>query len=82
LDRGPYDAVYKQVHPATGEKLGRARGNCARFEDCYARLPAAEPQATAERRLELEREAAQATRQPTAYIDMTVSFSKSISPAT
>jgi len=34
----------------------------------------------AERRLELEREAAQATRQPAVYTDMTVSFSESISP--
>jgi hypothetical protein len=44
-----------------------------------ARLTAAEPHATAERLIELEREAAQATRQPAAYYDMTVSFSKSIS---
>ena len=40
---------------------------------------AAEPHATAERLIELEREAAQATRQPAAYYDVTVSFSKSIS---
>jgi TrwC relaxase len=44
-----------------------------------ARLKAAEPHATAERLIELEREAAQATRQPAAYTDVTVSFSKSIS---
>ena len=35
--------------------------------------------ATAERLIELERQAAQATRQPAAYTDITVSFSKSIS---
>ena len=42
-------------------------------------MKAAEPHATAERVIELEREAAQATRQPAAYTDVTVSFSKSIS---
>jgi len=49
------------------------------FADHLARLKAAEPHATAERLIELEREAAQATRQPAAYTDVTVSFSKSIS---
>jgi hypothetical protein len=42
-------------------------------------LKAAEPHATAERLVELERQAAQATRQPAAYTDVTISFSKSIS---
>ena len=42
-------------------------------------MKAAEPHATAERVIELEREAAQATRQAAAYTDVTVSFSKSIS---
>ena len=49
------------------------------FADHLARLKAAEPHATAERLIELEREAAQATRHPAAYTDVTVSFSKSIS---
>lgn len=43
------------------------------------RLLAAEPHATAERKIELEREAASATRQTPAYTDTTISFSKSIS---
>ena len=42
-------------------------------------MPIPWPHATAERLIELEREAAQATRQPAAYTDVTVSFSKSIS---
>jgi len=67
------------VDPRTGEKLGRSRGNYAKFADHLARLQAAEPQATAERLLELEREAAQATRQAPVYTDVTVSLSKSIS---
>ena len=79
VERGAYDAVYQQRDPVTGEKLGRARGSYLRFADHLARLRAAEPHATAERLVELEREAAKATRQPAAYTDVTVSFSKSIS---
>jgi hypothetical protein len=77
--RGPYEAVYQQIDPRTGARLGRARGRYVTFADHLARLMAAEPHATAERLIELEREAAQATRQPAVYIDVTVSFSKSIS---
>jgi len=79
VERKPYDAVYSQTDPQTGAKLGRQRGNYAKFSDHLARLTAAEPHATAERLIELEREAAKATRQPAAYTDVTVSFSKSIS---
>ena len=79
VERKPYDAVYQQRDPWTGAKLGRARGRYATFADHLAQLKAAEPYATAERVIELEREAAQATRQPAAYTDVTVSFSKSIS---
>jgi TrwC relaxase len=79
VEREPYDAVYQQRDPRTGDKLGRARGRYATFADHLAQLKAAEPHATAERVIELEREAAQVTRQPAAYTDVTVSFSKSIS---
>ena len=79
VQREPYEAVYQQIDPRTGARLGRARGRYATFADHLARLQAAEPHATAERLIELEREAAQATRQPAVYTDMTVSFSKSIS---
>src|SRR5579863_839034 len=79
VQRGPYEAVYQQVDPRTGVRLGRARGRYATFADHLARLRAAEPHATAERLIALEREAAQATRQPAVYTDVTVSFSKSIS---
>jgi TrwC relaxase/AAA domain len=79
VERKPYDAVYQQREPRTGAKLGRARGRYATFANHLAQLKAAEPYATAERVIELEREAAQATRQPAAYTDVTVSFSKSIS---
>jgi hypothetical protein len=49
------------------------------FAEHLVRLAAAEPHATAERLIELERQAAQATRQPAGYTYVTVSFSKSIS---
>ena len=79
VERKPYDAVYQQRDPRTGQRLGRRRGQYTKFADHLARLMAAEPHATAERLIELEREAAQATRQPAVYTDVTVSFSKSIS---
>jgi len=79
VQRTPCEAVYQQIDPRTGAGLGRARGRYATFADHLARLQAAEPHATAERLIELERQAAQATRQPAVYIDVTVSFSKSIS---
>jgi hypothetical protein len=79
VERAPYDLVYGQVDPRTGERLGRARGEYVTFADHLARLQAAEPHATAERQVELERLAAQATRRSPAYTDMTVSFSKSVS---
>ena len=79
VERGAYELVYRQVDPRTGEKLGRSRGSYAKFSDHLARLRAAEPHATAERLLELKRQAAQATRQAPVYIDMTLSLSKSIS---
>ena len=79
VDRKPYDAVYQQRDPRTADQLGRPRGRYATFADHLAQLTAAEPHATAERMTELEREAAQATRQPATYTDVTVSFSKSIS---
>ena len=75
----PMTRSTSSVDPRTGDKLGRPRGSYAKFADHLARLQAAEPHATAERLIELEREAAQATRQPAAYTDVTVSFSKSIS---
>ena len=79
VERQPYHAIYRQTDPRTGARLGRPRGRYPTFADHLARLTAAEPHATAERLIELEREAARATRQPAAYYDVTISFSKSIS---
>jgi TrwC relaxase len=65
--------------PKNRSQARPARGRYPTFADHLGRLHAAEPHATAERLLELEREAARATRQPAAYYDVTISFSKSIS---
>src|SRR5215469_2128318 len=76
----PYLAVYNMIDPKTGEKLpGRAPGNYARFAQILARKLAAEPYATHERYLQLEREAAQETRKSPVYTDITIAHNKSVS---
>src|ERR1022692_373936 len=79
VERGPYDQVYQQTDPRSGQKIGRARGHYVTYEAHLARLTSLEPHATRERMLELEREAHRLTREPAPYTDVTVSFSKSIS---
>jgi hypothetical protein len=79
VEEEPYLKVYAQVDPRTGEKLGRSPGGYAKFGEILARKLAAEPHATAERVLELEREAARETRRSPAYTDTTVSHNKSVS---
>jgi hypothetical protein len=79
VDRDKYDAVYAQVNPQTGEQLGRKAPEYEPYQAILARLMEAEPQATTERLLDLEREARRQTRQAAPYTDVTVSFAKSIS---
>src|SRR6516225_1268148 len=79
VEAAPFLAVYEQVHPVTGERLGRAPGRYAKTKDILARLLAGEPHATVERRIELEREAAQQTRRSPFYTDVTASHYKTIS---
>jgi len=79
-----YEAVYSQVHPVTGEQLGRRAANSGqagaeRRQAYLERLLAAEPHATAERRRYLAWQATVATRPTAPYTDVTVSWSKSIS---
>ena len=64
VQREPYDAVYQQIDPRTGARLGRSRDRYATFADHPARLKTAEPHATTRRLIELERKAVQATRHP------------------
>ena len=77
--RDPYLAAYKQTDPVTGEQLGRAPHGYKRFSQIFATKLAAEPHATFERRLELEREAGQEARRSPAYTDLTVAHNKSVS---
>jgi hypothetical protein len=76
----PYLAAYSMTDPRSGERLqGRAPGGYAKFADILARKLAAEPHATRERYLQLEREAAQETRRSPVYTDVTVAHNKSVS---
>jgi hypothetical protein len=78
--REPYLAAYTMTDPRSGERLpGRAPGGYAKFADILERKLAAEPHATRERYLQLEREAAQETRRSPVYTDVTVAHNKSVS---
>jgi hypothetical protein len=79
VERDPYLAVYQQVDPRTGETFGRGPYGYKHYTQILAGKLAAEPHATKERVLELEREAAQETRRSPLYTDMTVAHNKSIS---
>ena len=79
VERDPYLAAYQQRDPETGEKLGRAPNGYKRFSQIFAAKLAAEPHATWERRLELEREAGQEARRSPVYTDLTVAHNKSVS---
>ena len=79
VERDTYLAAYQQTDPRSGEKLGRAPNGWKRFSQVFAAKLAAEPHATWERRLELEREAGQEARRSPVYTDLTVAHNKSIS---
>lgn len=80
VTRDPYLAIYNMIDPRTGEKLpGRAPGNYRKFDQIFQAKLAAEPHATAERWLQLEREAASEVRRSPVYTDMTAGHAKSIS---
>ena len=75
----PYDLLFGQRKAPDGTQLGRPPGSGRKAADIYARLLAAEPHATAERRHELRIEATKQARQGPLYFDLTLSMSKSIS---
>ena len=75
----PYDLLFGERKAPDGTQLGRPPGSGQNTADIYARLLAAEPHATAERRHELRAEAARQARQSPLYFDLTLSLSKSIS---
>ena len=79
VEREAYDLLFGQRKAPDGTQLGRPPGNGRKAADIYARLLAAEPHATAERRHELRVAAAKQARQGPLFFDLTISLSKSIS---
>ena len=79
VERQPYDLLFGERKAPDGAQLGRAPGNGRKAADLYAKLLAAEPHATAERRRELRIEATRQARQSPLFFDLTISLSKSIS---
>ena len=63
VDREAYDLLFGRRKAPDGTPLGRPPGNSRKAADIYARLLAAEPHATAERRRELRLDAARQARQ-------------------
>jgi conjugative relaxase-like TrwC/TraI family protein len=79
VEREPYDLLFGQRQAPDGTPLGKPPDGGRKAADLYARLLAAEPHATADRRRELRIEAAGQTRQSPLFFDLTLSLSKSIS---
>ena len=79
VERQPYDLLFGQRKAPDGTPLGRPPDGGRKAADLYARLLAAEPHATAERKRELRIEATRQTRQSPLFFDLTLSLSKSIS---
>jgi conjugative relaxase-like TrwC/TraI family protein len=79
VEREPYDLLFGERKAPDGTALGRSPSNGRTTADLYARLTAAEPHATAERKRELRAEAAARSRPSPLFFDLTISLSKSIS---
>jgi hypothetical protein len=79
VERQPYDLLFGQRKAPDGTPLGKPPDSGRKAAAVYARLLAAEPHATAERRRELRIEATGQTRQSPLFFDLTLSLSKSIS---
>ena len=79
IERKPYDLLFGERKTPGGTALGRPLGSGRKAADLYARLLAAEPHATAERRHELRIQATRQARQSPLFFDLTMSLSKSIS---
>src|SRR5579859_2989130 len=79
VERAPYDLLFGQRKAPDGTPLGRPPGSGRKAADIYARLLAAEPHATADRKHQLRTEATRQARQGPLFFDLTISLSKSIS---
>jgi hypothetical protein len=73
VEREPYDLLLGERRVPDRAPLGRAPDNARKTADVYARLLAAEPHATAERKRELLLEAARQARQSQLFFDLTLS---------
>ena len=79
VEREPYELLFGQRKAPDGTPLSRPPDGGKKIADVYARLLAAEPHATADRKRELWIEAAKQARQSPLFFDLTISLSKSIS---
>jgi conjugative relaxase-like TrwC/TraI family protein len=79
VKRRPYDLLFGERKAPDGTPLGRPPGGGRKAADIYAKLLAAEPHATADRRHELRIDAMKQSRQSPLFFDLTISLSKSIS---
>jgi TrwC relaxase/AAA domain len=82
VDREPYDLLFGERRGPDGARLGRPPRFAQareRYREVRDQLLAAEPHATSEREAELRIEAAKRARLSPLYMDLTVSFSKSVS---
>ncbi len=82
VDREPYDLLFGERRGPDGARLGRPPRFAQareRYREIRDQLLAAEPHATAEREAEPRIEAAKRARLSPLYMDLTVSFSKSVS---
>jgi hypothetical protein len=84
IDRAVFEKLYGDRHldprdPTDNTRLGRKPQQFASPDDIFARLAAAEPQASPGRLAELRSLARAQTRRAVPYWDVTVSLSKSIS---
>jgi TrwC relaxase len=75
IEREPYDLLFGERQAPDGTQLGRSPSNAHKAADVYARLLAAEPHATAERKRELRTEAVRKARQSPLFFDLTLSLS-------
>ena len=79
VERCPYDLLFGQRKAPDGTPLSRPPDGGRKIADLYAKLLAAEPHATADRKRELRIEATKRARQSPLFFDLTISLSKSIS---
>jgi hypothetical protein len=76
VERELYDLLFGQRKAPDGTPLSRAPYGGRKAADLYARLLAAEPHATADRKHQLRIEAAKQAWQSPLFFDLTISLSK------